>query len=237
MDHHGLHIIDLIVNDGDLNSIPVEVVLNVTLTDVQLGLIPDLSFVWDYLPDFWELVPDRDKFDTIWSAMTQIISSDLLALWQYDYSKSLRDIQRLFQRQWLAYDILYEEPNYFELPATILNATNESGWSATPNVQVEDPLDPPNLIDSTTAYDLGATVSGLDDTHVLVLDGVAYPIARVQEDTNTIVVTKDTLPTGADRSKAWMIRPSVESQSSDFTLVGVSPGDQAVFKVLKDSDG
>lgn len=235
-DHKGLHIIELIVSDGDLNSIPVEVVLNVFLTDVQLGLIPDLSFVWDYLPDFWDLVPDRDKIDTIWSAFTQIISSDLMALWQHDYSKSLRDIQRVFQRQWLSYDILYEEPNYEELPATVQNDVNEAGWSATPNVQVDDPVNPGSLINSTTAYDLGVTLSGLDDTHVLVLEGVAYQIARIQEDTTTIVVTRDQLPTGTDRPSAWMIRPTVVSTNSDFTLVDVNAGDQAVFKVRKDDE-
>jgi len=235
-DHKGLHIIELVVTDGDLLSMPAEVVLNVYLTDVQLGLIPDLSFVWDYLPDFWDLIPDRDKIDTIWSAFTQIISSDLLALWQHDYAKSLRDIQRVFQRQWLAYDLLYEEPNYEELPAVIQNDINTSGWSATPNVQVDDPVNPGSLIDSTTAYDLGIIVTGLNDTHVLVLDGIAYPIARIQEDATTIVVTRDQIPIGADRPGAWMIRPTVVSTNSDFTEVDVNAGDQAVFKVMKDSE-
>lgn len=231
----GLYVVELMVNDGELDSIPVEVLLNCYLNDVALGLTPDLTFVWDYLSDFWDLVIDREKIESFWSAFTQILSGDMLALWQHDYSKDILSIQRTFQRQWLNYDPLYEEPNYDEIPATIDNSVDASGYSATPNVQVPDPTDPATLIDSETAYDLGTIVSGITDNSVLVLDGVCYRITRAEEDTTTVVMTRGEITTGTDRPKAWMIRPSVSSRFSDFTELGVSAGDTALFEIVVDA--
>jgi len=232
----GLYIIELVVNDGELDSIPVEVLLNVFVTDVALGLTPDLSFVWDYISDFWDIVEDKEKIESFWSGFTQLLSGELLALWQHDYSKDILSIQRTFQRQWLNFDPLYDEPNYDELPAAINNSVDTSGYSSTPNVQVPDPTDPVTLIDSTTAYDLGALVSGITDANSLVLGGVCYQILRVEDGTTTVVITKEEITTGADRPKAWMIRPTVKSRFSDFTKLGVVAGDKAIFEII-DSDG
>ena len=44
------------------------------------------------------------------AALAQIAASELLTLWQTEYSKSLRDVQRTFQRRWLHYDLFIQEP-------------------------------------------------------------------------------------------------------------------------------
>lgn len=234
--NRGLYVIELVVNDGELDSIPVEVLLNVYVTDVVLGLTPDLTFIWEYLSDFWDLVVDKEKVESFWSAFTQLLAGETLALWQHDYSKDILSIQRTFQRQWLSYDLRLEEENYSELPATINNSVNVSGYSSTPNVQVPDPLDPTSLIDSETAYDLGTVVAGVTDVNVLVLDGVCYRIVRVESGATTVVITSDAIVIGTDRPKGWMIRPSVTSRFSDFTEQGVKPGDSAIFEVANDTD-
>ena len=233
---NGLYIIDLIVSDGEVESIPVEVLLNVYVTDVALGLTPDLSFIWNYISDFWDLVIDKERIESIWSSLSQLFAGELLALWQHDYSKDIFSIQRTFQRQWLNYDPLYEEPDYSELPATIYNDSDIGGYSSDPNVLVSDPQNPGSNINSETAYDLGSLVAGITDSDVLVLDGVCYDILRTEDDTSTVVITKESIATGSDRPKPWMIRPTVTSRSSDFTKEGVTFGDEAIFEITNDTD-
>jgi hypothetical protein len=100
---------DLIVYDGELVSEISTTVANVLASAIPRGVIPNLSFFWDYLSNFWSLVENKQRIDTFWSAAAQIIASDLLNLWQIDYSKSLRDIQRSVQRRWLHYPLRVDE--------------------------------------------------------------------------------------------------------------------------------
>lgn len=100
----GLWKFDLVVFDGGLSSEPAIVVVNVTESPVPRGCIPDLRFLWNYLSNFWNLVDDKDRITTFFGAVAQVAASELLTLWQTDYSKSLRDVQRTFQRRWLHYD-------------------------------------------------------------------------------------------------------------------------------------
>lgn len=112
----GLYKFNLIVNNGALSSEPAEVIVNITASSLPRGIVPDLKFMWDYLSDFWHLVEDRERIEVFWSALAQVVSSELLTLWQIDYAKSLRDIQRTFQRRWLHYDLLLkEQPQLIEL--------------------------------------------------------------------------------------------------------------------------
>jgi hypothetical protein len=235
-DSKGLYVVELVVNDGELDSIPVEALLNCYVTDVVMGLTPDLTFIWEYLSDFWDLVVDKEKIESFWSSFAQILSGDTLALWQHDYSKDILSIQRTFQRQWLNYDPLYEEPNYNEIPATIENSVNVSGYSATPNVPVPDPTAPASMVDSETAYDLGVIVAGITDVNTLVLEGICYSIVRVEDGATTVVITSGAIVTGSDRPKAWMIRPTVSSRFSDYTELGVVAGDTALFEVIVETD-
>jgi len=105
----GLYKFDLVVFDGSLYSEPALTILNVTASPLPRGLIPDLKFLWDYLGDFWRLVEDRERITVFWGALAQFAASELLTFWQTDYSKSLRDVQRTFQRRWLHYDLLMRE--------------------------------------------------------------------------------------------------------------------------------
>ena len=106
----GLYKFDLKVFDGALFSEASVTVVNVTESPVPRGCIPDTRFLWNYLSDFWRLVEDKERIETFWSASAQVAASELLALWQIDYSKSLRDVQRTFQRRWLNYELEVVEP-------------------------------------------------------------------------------------------------------------------------------
>lgn len=103
----GIYKFDLIVFDGGLSSSPAVMIINVTESPVPRGCLPDVSFLWNYLSNFWGLGglrEDRERVTVFWGAMAQVAATNLLTLWQIDYNKSLRDAQRTFQRRWLHYD-------------------------------------------------------------------------------------------------------------------------------------
>jgi hypothetical protein len=116
----GLFRFDLTVFDGSLYSPPAITVVNVTESPIPRGLIPDVRFLWNTLSDFWRLVEDTERIETFWSGLAQVAAAELLALWQIDYSKSLRDVPRTFQRRWLHYDLAMQEslPELTTLRAT-----------------------------------------------------------------------------------------------------------------------
>ena len=106
----GFYRFDLTVNDGALLSDPSVVIINVLESPLPRACVPDLKFLFSYLSDFWNLVEDRDKISSFWSSLAQVTATELFTLWQIEYSKSLRDIQRTFNRRWLHYDTLLAEP-------------------------------------------------------------------------------------------------------------------------------
>lgn len=108
-DKAGVYTVGLIVNDGELDSFEAESILNVASTSVALGCIPDVSWIWNYLSDFWNLLEDREVVETVWSGFAQACAAQLLTAWQIDYNKSLLDIQRVFQRRWLGYSTILDE--------------------------------------------------------------------------------------------------------------------------------
>jgi hypothetical protein len=111
----GLYKFDLTVFDGNLFSFPAETVVNVTESPVPRGVTPDLSFLWGYLSDFWKLLEDPERINIFWGGLAQIAAAELLNLWQVEYSKSLRDIQRTWQRKWLRYALgMQEDPLFIE---------------------------------------------------------------------------------------------------------------------------
>jgi len=113
-DIYGMYGIQLIVNDGQLDSLPDQGLVNVAETNIAFGYIPDVNFIWDYLSDAWDMYYDRGPITTIWSSIAQIASNILLTAWQLDYAKSLVDIQRRFQRRWLNYGTFLEEPSLYK---------------------------------------------------------------------------------------------------------------------------
>jgi hypothetical protein len=108
-DEPGIYKFDLKVYNGSEYSEPSEVIANVVESSTARGVIPDLSFMWNYLSNFWSLVEGTERITVFWQALAQVAASELLRLWQFDYNKSLRDIQRTFQRRWLHYDLLMQE--------------------------------------------------------------------------------------------------------------------------------
>jgi len=118
-DVFGLYGVQLVVNDGYLDSLPDQGLVNIAQSNVAFGYVPDVNFIWDYLSDAWSLYDDRDPITTFWSGLAQVCANLLLTAWQLDYAKSLVDIQPTFQRRWLSYSTLYEEPQLDKDDATL----------------------------------------------------------------------------------------------------------------------
>jgi hypothetical protein len=105
----GLYTLQLVVNDGELDSFPAAGLVNIHDSNTPFGCIPDVNFIWDYLSDAWDLYDDKGPVTTAWSGFAQVATNILMTAWQYDYGKSLVDIQRQFQRRWLNYSTLVTE--------------------------------------------------------------------------------------------------------------------------------
>jgi len=111
----GFFIFDLRVFDGVLWSSPLGLNRSRVLLDVRESPLPracnvNTTFVFDSLGSFWKQVEDRDRITAIWDGLAQATASELLGVWQHEYGKSLRDIQRQFIVRWLHYDLLLPEP-------------------------------------------------------------------------------------------------------------------------------
>lgn len=102
----GEYVIGLIVSNGVLSSVEAttRVSIRAILVPHGRGLVPDGKFIWSYIRDIWQEVENKEVFETFWSALVQICGAELLKLYQADFNKSIRDIQDLYQRRWLAYE-------------------------------------------------------------------------------------------------------------------------------------
>jgi hypothetical protein len=220
LDAAGTYTAELVVHDGEVMSLPVEVVISAQETAVPFGYVPDEGWIWNYLPDFWSLVADKEKITSTWNGFAQAAAGLLLELWQHDYAKAILDIQRIFQRRWLAYAARSEDPDAETYPATFYTTHNVAGYSASPGT-------------NEYSYETGITVPTTEiEKYLLVLEGTAYRIARAN---GTKVVTVDPLPT-TDRPTSFMIKPTLVLNSLNLEYEGVAFGDSAVFQVT-DSNG
>lgn len=114
-DKLGFYTFDLRVFDGEVSSSPLGLnrsitLINVLETPLPKGCAVDAEFVFDYMLSFWKLVEDRDRISTFFESVSRVAATELFTLWQYEYSKSLRDVQRTLNRRWLHYDPLLPEP-------------------------------------------------------------------------------------------------------------------------------
>ena len=102
----GEYVIGLTVSNGIFSSTRTleTVSIRALLVPHGRGIIPDGKFIWSYIRDIWTQVEGREWFETLWSALIQLVGNEMLKLYQNDFNKSIRDIQDLYQRRWLSYE-------------------------------------------------------------------------------------------------------------------------------------
>lgn len=105
----GLYRFILIVNDGESDSEPAEVLVSVAEASLPLGIEPDVSPLWKAVGDEYLYIDKRGVFEEAWRGVAQIFAGRMLEAWQHHYNGSIKDAQRIFQRKWVAYRTLEAE--------------------------------------------------------------------------------------------------------------------------------
>lgn len=133
-DTPGVYVLSLTVFNGIRVSSKARVAFTADITNQLVEHRPNSNYIFKYLPDFWNLVQDKEQISSIWSALTQVLSADFLTLWQNDYAKTIRDISRRYQRRWQYYetslDVEVTVPVTVVMPPNIINQIN---LEVTPN--------------------------------------------------------------------------------------------------------
>ena len=189
------------------------------------GVTPDVSFMWDYISDFWRLLEDPELIEVFWSGLSQIVGANMLNLWQIDYNKSLRDIQRTMQRRWLYYDLLVQEP--FVALTTVNKMDNTGGFLVgSDGVRVGD-----------RTYQITTDLSAEDvqPGDFLILNGLAYEITELlSPGADNKIITAVDFPTAITD---YEIGRACTSTQIDFYHGLVAAEDDVFFEVLTKETG
>ena len=234
-DKTGFYVVQLIVNDGELNSEPITASVNIQLSRVPVGesIVPDPQFLWNYISNFWQLVEDREIITAIWSSVIQMIGAELIKLWGNDYNKSLASIQGTFQRRWQRYVPQTDLSDVRD--QRIIVGKNQDGTGgrsgrlgATPGVGTTSTFYVPYGTDALDKADFTRLAGNYGAKgRVIAINGVGYTIDRVSNE-NLVVVS------GTDLS-ALASTSYVTSLSSTFQTDGVEVGHHLVIKTGVDA--
>lgn len=230
-DKVGIYLVELVVNDGELDSDPITATISIQISRVPCGenIVPDARFLWNYISNFWGLVEDREVITSIWSSTIQAIGSELIKLWSADNNKSLATIQGSFQRRWVPFHPTTSLIG--ELDQRIIAGKTDSGTGgATGNIG-EEPGDeytqvfylPKGDVGDLTATDL----TNLEGNYgakgrVIVINDECYTIQRVSNEDLLLAGNNDgATSTGTD---------SFSSVLAEFITDGVVAGDKLVIE-------
>jgi hypothetical protein len=229
-DKTGFYVVQLIVNDGELNSEPVTATVNIQLSRVPTGegLVPDPQFLWSYISNFWQLVEDREVITSIWSSVVQMVGAELIKLWSNDYNKSLATIQSSVQRRWQKFTMMTDLSG--ETDQRVIVGKNSDGTGgrsgrlgATPGTGTTSSFYVP--------YGSGSDFTELLGNYgpsgrVISINGVGYTIDRVSNE-NLVRVSGIDLVGSAGTSY-------VTSATATFQTDGVTTEDHLVVKTGAD---
>ncbi len=152
-DVQGPYRFQLVVNDGNSDSEPGEVLANIVGARAPMGVEPDVRPLWRALGDEWTYIEGRQVFTEAWTGVAQILSAKLLEVWQHHYNYSLRDAQRTFQRKWIAYRSLVTETS----PDTAVISPRYGLLRSTHEFEAGDPAVPGLVL--SVEYFSGATAT------------------------------------------------------------------------------
>lgn len=179
---------------GDFVPSFIDVIVEVLPTKISPGELPDTSFMWAIISDFYSLPADREHIQTTWSGDIQGMADELLRLYQYDYNKSLKDIQRTVQRKFQRIDALQE------ITRPVLSSTGPfvstlklsgSGGSTFPN----------NIFEVLTAT---FQDDGVNIGDIMRLNGQTFAVSEVLSNVRLRIVGRDF--TEGLTSLAWEIQ-------------------------------
>jgi hypothetical protein len=132
----GVYKFSLTVNDGDLDSLSAELLIQALASNLKQAEIPDLSYIWKVIGDEWDFVTDKNKVETAWEAMSLVSAGYLYWLWQINACKSLATIPDKLARKWAPFRTRVEKDQWGDvtwndLYPTIYGADLTSGANVT----------------------------------------------------------------------------------------------------------
>lgn len=235
-DKVGLYVVELIVNDGELDSEPITATVNIQLSRVPVGegLVPDAHFLWSYISNFWELVEDREKITAIWSSTIQSVGSELIKLWGADLNKSLETIQSTFQRRWQPIYLTTELLNEYD-QRIIVGKTDSGTGGSSGNIG-----ETPGVGNTKVFYLPRGAVGGVTKTNfkridvnygakgrIILINGEGYTIQRVSNE-NLLLSSGNNLATAVAGDTAQL-------SGASFVTDGVVDGDALIIKTGADA--
>ncbi len=111
LDKIGLYKIRLVVNASD-GGCSLPGYIHVLCTPFDYNYINqtalDASWLWKTLPDFWQLMPNRDRsrIEVFWRGLTQMLGADLLNAYNVKESASIATIKDSVIRRWTKIDLI-----------------------------------------------------------------------------------------------------------------------------------
>jgi hypothetical protein len=230
----GEYVIGLTVSNGVYESALSQAATTVRamLVPHAQGLVPDGKFIWSYIRDVWSEIENREVFETLWSALVQIVGADLLKLYQVDFNKSIRDVQDTFQRRWLSYEpklSLSQDDLHFYLGYHVAGSdafTVEGDGSV--------------LTDTVSIpASHGVSQSVLAPGRVIVVGGQTFRVVRSVIDNSTgdpmTRITLDGTIAAGSTALNWRIPHTLVSSTQDFDASGVAPGDVLLVDVVHEA--
>lgn len=153
------------VSNGGVFSPGVDTYVHCVPVEIATGYRPDTSYVFKYLPDFWDKVKNKEHLEAVWSGAAQLMASEIERVWQNDYSKSIRDISRKYSRRWLSFSTRVDLSAATIVTPSTCGTANitwpANAYGATTQASVDAPLVAgPALYRSTERAPTVVTVSG-----------------------------------------------------------------------------
>jgi len=230
----GTYILTLKVYNGGVASdaVTAAAFFSPVIVPAVKRLASDGRFMFRVLSNFWSLVNDKEVFPVLWSSYSQAVASDLLQALQIDRAKSIRTIQPLYQKRWIAY-----KPGLDIDPAqtTMILGNHQSGGGAfTGDITFVDAgilVSPTEfvLLTATTSKAVGSTLTLFEGDNI-----GEYLINRLNSSGDGYIVSSsDPFPNYAGDivvSGSTLVYPStlsslVYSTTVDFTAANVEAGD------------
>lgn len=234
----GEYVVGLVASNGayDSEEVQTRVSVRASIVPYARGMVPDGKFIWSYIRDVWTQVQDKEWFATFWSALIQIVGSDLLRAYQVDFNKSISTIQDLYQRRWLNYDpkLLIDSSNCSFIlgchQAGVDGSTNVSGIDSkviliSVNGQIEAWVSDGTVFSSPSGKTLTIFYDNLTPANV----GAVLDIKSLNRDKSGYVLKTSLAP--SPLAAALTAQFTIASKSWTFTTLpsSVRVGDVAVI--------
>lgn len=164
----GLYTIQARVSNGVVWSPPSAYTYLAVHSSQLLGAKPNSQYFFKYIGSFWNGVANTEHLPTLWSALTQVVSGELVKYLEAEAAGYIQEISSREQWRWVKYSLERDVED------VRLSSTGEGTWQATPSYTLSGGLSQFSLELSTRAPSVS-----VGDYLVIKQDTVAPQVVRV----------------------------------------------------------